>query len=134
MDLRGYDIYQIITALKLRIANEFLLLSHRTDFDDQFAEGLKLYGSVPWQIMRSFVPDDQVDSIGANPVFNPIDRSTMQWKDQRLASDETAPSFGDYCRSVGPEDPAYWQKIYARLGLEYTTTSPRGNDPVKTGA
>ena len=131
--LKGYDVYQICTALKLRVANEFLLLTGREDFEEQFAEGLRLYDGIPWTIMRSFVPDNQVESLLAKPVFNPIDGSNMTFKDQRLASEETPSSFGDYCKYVGSEDPTYWKKIYTRLGLEYTPRSPRGNDPVKTG-
>jgi len=128
--LKGYDIYQICIALKLRIANEFLSLVGRGDFEERFADGLKLYDSIPWQIMMHFVPDDQVDSMRAEGVFNPIDRSTMTFKDKRLASDETGSSFGDYCKSIGSKDPIYWQKIYARIGLEYTSKSPKGNHPV----
>ena len=115
--LKGYDIYQICTAFKLRIANEFLLLVERDDFEKQFAEGLKHYDAGPWHIMR-FVPDHQVDSPSPEFVFNPIDPSTMKFKDKRLASEETGSSFGEYCKSVGPKDPIYWQKIYTRLGLE----------------
>ena len=36
--LRGHDIYQICTALKLRIANELLLLAGRNDFEKQFKD------------------------------------------------------------------------------------------------
>jgi len=118
--LKGYDIYRICTALKLRIANEFLVLAGRDDCDEKFADGLKLYDSVPWQVMRSFAPDDQIDSLHAEMVFNPIDTATMRFKDQRLASEETPSSFGDYCKSVGSKDPVYWEKIYARLGLVYS--------------
>jgi hypothetical protein len=109
-----------------------LLLTDREDFDDCFAEGLKLYDSLPWQIMR-FVPDDQADDTDPEMVFNPIDPSTMNFKDERLAVDETASSFGEYCKSIGSKDPNYWQKIYARIGLEYTSESPKGNTPVRSG-
>jgi hypothetical protein len=40
---------------------------------------------------------------------------------------ETPESFGNYCKHIGVNDPIYWQKIYTRLDLEYTSTSPRGN-------
>jgi hypothetical protein len=129
--LKGYDIYQICTAFKLRIANEFLLLVGRDDFEKQFADGLKHYDAGPGIVILSFVPDHQVDSPFADLVFNPIDPSTMKFKDKRLASEETGSSFGEYCKSVGPKDPIYWQKIYTRLGLEYTSRSPKGNYPVK---
>jgi hypothetical protein len=129
--LKGYDMFSILTALKLRIANEFLQLVHRADFEKQFADGLKLYDSIPWQIMSSFVEDDQVGKIGAAPVLSPIDRTTMKFSDARLASIETGTSFADYCKSVGPKDPNYWQKIYARIGIEHTATSPRGNLPAE---
>ncbi len=129
--LQGYDIAQIYTAAKLKLANEFLLLAHRGDFDEQFAEGGKVYDSLPYRIMR-FVPDDEIDSIfpkGELPVFDP---STYTLKDKRwrLALEETVSSFGQYCKSVGSEDSLYWQKIYTHLGLKYTSKSPKGNYPV----
>jgi hypothetical protein len=129
--LRGYNIYEICIALKLRIANEFLHLAYRDDFDERFAEGLRLYSSTPWLIMR-FVPDDQADDPFAE--FPLMDSATMTFKDERLAQVEMASSFGDYCKSVGLKDPNYWQKIYARIGLEYTSRSPQGNDPVTVGS
>lgn len=127
--LKGYDIYQICTAIKLRIANEFLLLANRADFDGRFTEGLNLYDSIPYHVMR-FVPDNQVNNIDAEMVFNPIDPLTMNYKDERLAAEETVSSFGEYCKSVGSKDLIYWQKIYTRLGLQYTSESPKENDPV----
>ena len=120
--LRGYDIYQICTALKLLIANEFLLLTGRDDFEEKFAEGVKYYESGPGIILLNFVPDDQVDVVGAKHVFD--------FEDPRYLSQETMSSFGRYCESVGSQDPIYWQKIYTRLGLEYASTSPTRNDPV----
>lgn len=131
--LKGNDIYQICAALKLQIANEFLLLAHRDDFDQQFAEGLRLYDGIPWIIVTTFVADDLVDERFAEGVFNLIEPSTMDFKDERFASEETGTSFGDYCKNIGPNDPNYWRKIYARVGLEYTAGSPKANDPVRSG-
>jgi len=128
--LHGHDLSTILIALKLRIANEFLQLAHQSDFERQFAEGLQLYDSIPWQIMRSFVADDEVGTIGARLVLSPIDPSNMKFADQRVASMETGSSFGDFCRSIGPRDPNYWQRVYERIELEYTFKSPRGNAPV----
>ena len=129
--LQGYDIFEICIALKLRIANEFLMLANRDNFEEQFAERLKLYGGIPWLIMMSFVPDEQADSVSAKGVFNPIDPASMTFKDKQLASLETESSFGDYCRFVGAKDTDYWRKIYDRIGLEYTASSPKGNVPVR---
>lgn len=131
--LKGYDIYQIGTAFKLRIANEFLILADSDDFNERFTEGLKLYDSIRWTIMGTFVSDDQVDELFAEGVFNPIDSATLTFKDERLAADETGSSFGDYCKSLGSKDPLYWQKIYTRADLEYTSASPRANEPVLAG-
>lgn len=116
--LQGHDLHDIRVALKLRIANERLELAHRTDFEERFADGLRVYGSIPWQIMMSFVPDDQVDNIGAQGAFNSIDAATMTFKDARLAGAETESSFGEYCKSLAPYDPRYWEKVFARIGLD----------------
>lgn len=128
--LKGYDIYQVSTALKLRIANEFLLLASRDDFEKKFEDGLKLYESGPLLVAMRVVPDDQVDDIWAQGAFDLIDPDTMTFADKRLADEETASSFGQYCKSVGETDPLYWQKIYTRLNLDYTSTSPLKNNPI----
>jgi len=127
--LQGHDIFDILMALKLRIANEFLQFAHRSDFEEQFSDGLKLYDSVPWQIMRSFVADDQLGQIGARPVMSAVDPTTMQL-DRRFSSAETGSSFGGFCKSLGSKEPNYWQHVYERIGIEYTSDSPCGNDPV----
>jgi hypothetical protein len=130
--LKGYDIYQIFTAFKLIVANEFLILAWRNDFEKQFEDGLSLYDSCIINIMGTYVPDNQVDNILAESVFNPIDWSTMTLKDWE-ADIESVSSFGDYCKSLGTNDPLFWQKVYTRLGLEYTSTSPKGNNPCRAG-
>jgi hypothetical protein len=131
--LQGYDIFDIMTALKLRIANEFLLLSGRPDFEAQFAEGLKLYDSIPWQIMSTFVADDQLGQIGAKLVMSAVDPATIKL-DKRFAEIETGSSFGDFCRSVGAGEPNYWQYVYERAGIDYTSDSPSGNRPIRLNA
>ncbi len=131
--LHGYDIFEILTALRLRIANEFLQLVHRSDFDQQFSDGLRLYDSIPWQIMRSFVADDQLGQISAKPVMSAVDPTTMQL-DKHVASMETGSSFGDFCKSLGSKEPNYWQYVYERISIEYTRDSPRGNLPVSVKA
>jgi hypothetical protein len=127
--LQGYDIFDIVTALKLRIANEFLLLSGRSDFDAQFSDGLRLYDSIPWQIMNSFFADDQVGQIGAKRAMSMVDPATMQL-DKRFVSVETGSSFGDFCKSLGATAPNYWQRVYDRIGIKHTSDSPRGNAPI----
>ena len=79
--------------------------------------------------MGSFVVDGQVGQIGAKLAMNMVDPATMQL-DKRLASDETGSSFGDFCKSLGATEPNYWQHVYDRIGIEYTSDSPRGNRPV----
>ena len=123
--LRGHDLLDILFALKLRIANEFLLMVRRDDFEQLFSEALRHYDNAPWLIMMSFVRDDQLGQIGADMVMNAIDPSANQM-DPRLASAETASSFGEFCKSIGPEDTAYWRRVYERIGLEYTA----GHGPV----
>jgi hypothetical protein len=126
--LRGYDLVQICTAFNLLVANEFLLYADREVFDEKvgeekFAKGVELYASIPLTVVGNFVADDQAD-VALLP------ERAFELDDPRFLSQETASSFAEYCRSVGADDPFYWQKIYARLGLEYTSTSPRGNECV----
>ena len=124
--LRGYDIVQICTAFKLLVANEFVLYANREVFEEKvgeekFMKGLAWYESGPLNVVGpNFVADDQAD-VALLP------ESAFEFDDPRFLSQETASSFAKYCRSVGADDPHYWQKIYTRLGLEYTSTSPPGN-------
>jgi len=92
--LKGYDILQIDAAIKLRIAREYLKLLDQPDFEKQFAEGLNLYGGLPWQIINSFVPDYQVGKSNADLAFDVIDHTTNEIKEP-YASLETASSFGN---------------------------------------
>jgi hypothetical protein len=140
--LKGYDAFQIAIALKLRIANEFLVLAGRPDCEKKISESINVYSGILYSIFILFVPDVELEELSKLPrgsheywkqrmniAPSPFDDS-KGFKDNRLAELETGSSFGDYCKLVGSEDQLYWQKIYTRIGLEYTSTSPRGNDPV----
>jgi hypothetical protein len=139
--LKGYDMIHIDTALKLRLATEFLILSGMDRSEREFAEGIKLYSSIPWTILTNFVDDDKFEQlIALDPgsasyrrylieiMPEPID-SDGKFKDNRLRNLETMESFGGFCKNIGVGDPNYWEKIYHRIGLEYTSESPRGNCP-----
>lgn len=141
--LRGYDVFRIDKAIKLQIANDFLILSYKDDFEEQFASQVQLYSSLPLHIVTGFVADTELaklqtlepDSLEFKQFVmeispRPLDPSTGTFKDERLASLETPSSFGDYCRSVGVNDPIFWQKIYTRIDLDYNSSSPKGNKPV----
>jgi hypothetical protein len=124
--LKGYDIDQICTAFKLLVANEFVLYANKDCFEEKigeekFSKGVELYDTGPLNVVGpNFVADDHVDVIVAKPAF--------EFDDPGFLSQETVSSFAKFCKSLGATDPIYWQKIYTRLGLEYTATSPRGND------
>lgn len=138
--LKGYDVFQIDKALKLRIANEFLCFADRDDGDQRFTEGLNTYSGIPFSIANLFVPDDQLARLEQLSPDSPdffktklaISPSMLDsdgnFKDGRLASLETTDSFGNFCRSIGASDPNYWKKVYERIGLEYSATSPPGNE------
>ena len=148
--LQGYDVFQIDIAIKLRIANMFLFLAGRNDFEEQFAEEIRTC-RLPILPLSNFIPDDLMaklkqlaelsQTLPRNspeflkreiPVMREVTACT-EWflKDKKFLSLETSESFGDYCKSVGSQDPIYWQKIYTRIGLEYTSQSPKGNCPVR---
>lgn len=127
--LGGHDLFDVVNALKLRIANEYLQLSHRSDFEQQFAEGLKLYDGIPWQVMSSFVADEHLGRTGAPLAMSAVDPATMRL-DKRFEHIETASSFGDFCKTLGSTEPRYWERVYQRIGLKHTSASPRGNEPV----
>lgn len=156
--LQGHDVFQIDSALKLGIANEFLCLElcrrslrehpeHCADEHGQeekwksdFEKYVQACGVVPWHIDSGFVPDEDLAKLEQlDPRSWEYQRLKLEiapsrldvkLKDERRANLETRSSFANYCRSVGAEDPLYWQKIYTRIGLEYTSTSPKGNAQV----
>lgn len=120
--LKGYDFHQICVAQKLVIANQFLGLAHRDDFQEGFEQYVG--GASGWlmSIQMHFVPDDQVDVVGAPRAF--------EFDDPQFLSEETPNSFGNFCIAVGADDPLFWQKIHTRLGLEYNEKSPKRNIPI----
>jgi len=145
--LQGWDLFQIDSAQKLHIANSFLLLAELNDSEERFTAILEHFDPAMLIIAPAFVEDQKLDELrqlaktlpedshefrrckrSIEPCF--YDNLTLTFKDKQVADSETPSSFGDFCRSVGASDPIYWQKIYTRIGLEYTSISPRGNAPV----
>jgi len=145
--LQGYDVFQIDTALKLRLANMFLFLAKENDFEEKFTKEIRIC-TLPAPALSLFIPDDlmakyeQLDKLSktlSRDSLEFLERETSineefvafrnGWR-KKLLPLETASSFGKYCRCVGANDPIYWQKVYTRIGIEYTSTSPKGNTPV----
>jgi hypothetical protein len=113
--LKGYKPSDFAIASNLAIANETLYFS--TDVE-QLQRSLDHYNRMPLMTLSiTFKPDDKLD----DRLFR------FEFDDPRFLSMETAPSFAEFCKSLGLNDSLYWQKVYTRLGLEYTATSPQGN-------
>jgi len=141
----GYNEFQVNIALKLNIANEFLLLSQIFEKDDElekaFSNALSNYEHLYLDILEDFgtiyeiddLYETDPDSIEFKQILTNIrHRQTgLVNKDGVLFdkdSIESLTSFGNYCKLLGVKDPDYWQKIYNRLGLDYTTSCPNGNE------
>jgi len=143
---QGYDFYQIDIALKLRIANAFLFFSRHPNFEEQFAKEVQ-FCTIPMLPLSFFVNEEVMTKI-SNWVKDSetLSKESIEYlkrehelrselfayerwylEDKKFLATETSESFADYCRHIGTNDPIYWQKIYTRLGLEYTSTSPRGS-------
>lgn len=138
--LQGFDVPQIDTALKLWIANQYLLLSlseRGAELDGIAAE----FATTPQLVATLFVADEERNKlkcvtkgsqeyrdlqIKMMPSFLDANGNT----DPKFASLELITSFAKFCRQVGAADPLYWQKIYTRIGLPYEKRCPQGNDPV----
>src|SRR5205823_4308545 len=110
------------------IANEFLHLFHRPDFEQIFAAGLELYDGLPWILMSSVVADHELGTVMAEKVCSAINPTTMQL-DERFATIETGKSFGGFCKALGVDEPQYWLAVYERVGLD-TKDARSGNEPV----
>lgn len=139
--LLGHDVFQVDKALKLRIANDLLVINAIDRPIEEFNTRCDEWASVPLQILTQFAPDAELDELQKIPVGSreyaaktveimPSPLDSDGFKDSRVASLETLPSFGAFCKQVGVKGPMYWQKIYTRLELAYTTSSPRANNPV----
>jgi hypothetical protein len=147
--LQGYDVFQIDKALKLRIANMFLHLSRRNDFEEQFAKEIGIC-TLPTHCLEDFLPDDLMAKTEhlakssktiSREKFEHCQLSVLkeiiahnEWfiTDKKFLSRESSESFGNYCKSLGADDPLFWQKIYTRIGLPYSGDAPQQNHPVYT--
>ncbi len=135
--LKGYDVFQVDTALKLRTANDLLLLTtmgREAELDDR----VKQVESVALHVYTLFVDDAERNKLLTVPrgsreytsLNMKMSPAPSAIKDPKLGKLELLSSFAKYCRHVGAKDPLYWQKIYTRLDLPYSKACPRGNDPV----
>jgi len=140
--LKGYDVFQIDIALKLRIANDLLLLT-LMGREAELEGRVKEWASIPQFIVTLFVPDAERNKLRALSKGSP--EYTKLWLkmmpsyilpdfsiDPKFGRLELLSSFADYCRKIGATDPLYWQKIYTRLELPYGHDCPSGNDPIIT--
>lgn len=138
--LKGFSLYEIDTALKLRCAHEYLYLSLKGNYSDEFESIKNKFGGIPFSIESLFVEDSKLQKlqqlepnsreyrsykIKISP--NPLN-SSFEFKDQKSGELETIDSVCNYCEYLGNSDKLYWQKIYTRIGLEYTSDSPSKND------
>jgi hypothetical protein len=107
-----YNPVQIDAALKLGVAHTYLLCAGKSVHEQHKFEELV-------KASNPFV-------LSCQGWFEMLDPSTMRLRPE-WAGVESASSFAEYCKSIGENDPAYWRKVYDRLGLEYNSGSPQGN-------
>jgi hypothetical protein len=101
----------------LQIANEFLIWSQTGQLEEKFAKKVNFWAQAPFVLKMAYAAEAR----RAKRTFN--------FDDPGILAMETEESFGKFCQSIGYGDPIFWQKIYTRLRLEYTESSPRGNLP-----
>lgn len=102
--LKGYSNGQIVAALKLVTAKQFLQFceSNRMDI---FQSAVDCYSSIPMYIAVLFEKQE----------YEPIS-----------IIDESITAFAAFCQSLGSDDKLYWQNVYTRIGLDYDGDSPKG--------
>jgi hypothetical protein len=133
--LRGHDVYEIDTALKLRIANEFLWLAHKGR-EAEIEARAEQWGAIPYHVAMQVVDDEKLipfrrlEKDSREYLQLLVEVSPVTTADERINSLEMLSSFAKFCRHVGALDPLYWQRIYTRLDLPYGKGCPSGNDPV----
>lgn len=139
--LKGYDAFQVDAALKLRIANDYLLLS-LVGREAELVARAEQWGSIPHHVLTQFVDDAELNKLNTlsedsseygqllvSLIPDAVDENGFT--DPRFASLELLDSFAKYCMYVGAKDPLYWQKVYTRIDLPYGKGCPRGNEPLR---
>jgi len=142
--LKGHSIYDIDTALKLAVAKDFIRVCHGLINIEEFEKNVKyLFGPATINVYSRLVSDDKFDELSKLKIGTEEYRNKQHeidpvrdiynengFKDLKYNSLETIKSFSDFCKDIGGDDPLYWQKVYTRIGLEYTKDSPRENNCV----
>lgn len=137
--LKGVDVFQVDSALKLRVANDFLLLSS-VGRGEEIIPRAQQWSNIPTHVLTLFADDEELKKLEAmsedSPEYHrqflalmPDAVDEKGFKDPRFNSLETLDSFVKYCMYIGPKDPLYWQKIYTRIDLPYGDGCPKGNEP-----
>ena len=124
--LQGYELLDVIAAVKLRVANELQYLI-ATKREHLFRSGLDLYDTASSHLSLAVMADD---TLKLDPSFRYLD-SDNKITDPRVAESETVGSFGAHCLII-EDEPDYWKRVYYRIGLAYRQTSPQGREYIPT--
>ncbi len=142
----GYSEFVVSQAIKLGLANEFLLISSRINEKSKaeklFSGSFRHHESDYLFNLEDFMSYDEMDhlfdlkfeSSEFRQALNKIrcELAEFKEKDDSFFNEiffESITSFGYYCISIGVSDPNYWENIYDRIGLNYTSNCPNGNEP-----
>lgn len=137
-DLGVCSFDEITIAMKLRLACEYQHCASDPSAAADFPKRVETYDVFSLGLRSAFVPDAKFAKLAqfrpgseeakmeaiclASSCRDKSDPEYQNWLNQ-----ETIPSFANFCRHTGADDPLYWQKVYSHLGLQYGPSSPRGN-------
>ena len=125
--LQGFTMFDVIAALRLRIANEFLASADQPDGEAQFQANLMLYDRTRYSIASAFQDYHNHNPLDSR-IFGALKANTFELNPVFRACG-TCRGFAEFCKTVGPNEPSYWQIIYRHCNLAYTSDSPQGNLP-----
>jgi hypothetical protein len=135
--LRGHTLPVFHDAFCLIIAKQRQIASN----DPKLREVSCAYADKADVLVRSLsiavLYDDDMDRLEklekGSPEFNRVlidavqrrmAQRDLEWK--KKPNHESLASFNEYCWSLNPNEPLYWQKIYTQLDMPYDENSPSG--------
>lgn len=126
-ELKGYDIIDVVNALKLFNAFNYFQKGILQKIDqDKIIRDANYNNSLVIYLCDSLVSDYIITELnkykyGSTEYISKVCKLVDHTEFDKFMSSgsETIESFLRYCIKIGWDDPDYWTKVYYRLGLVY---------------
>jgi len=136
--LHGHSLCEISNAFALVLAKRRHIAGDDPSSRNQCREFADKAGGLVPALRMAVIPDADAEQLGrlaresfewkrafSDLISKQLDDRDPEW--QRFLKLEALDSFNNYCWTLNPSDPLYWQKVYTHLDLPYDETfSVRG--------